>query len=219
MVLQAAAFFDMDKTLLRCNSGRLWINYLRRRGEMTRLQMIRALGWLAQYKFAVLDFEGMTKRVVAGMAGDDEAALEQKCRQWVADEVLPEVHRPARDAIERHRKDGELCIILSSSSRYVTEPLAEALGLDGVLCTRVEVEGGKFTGRIHSPVCYGRGKVYWAEQCAAEKQIDLASSWFYTDSYSDLPMLQRVGRRVVINPDPRLRRYAKRAGWTVEEWR
>ena len=217
--MQAAAFFDMDKTLLRCNSGRLWINYLRRRGEMTRLQMIRALGWLVQYKFAVLDFEGMTKRVVAGMVGDDEAELEHKCRQWVADEVLPEVHRPARERIEQHRKDGELCIILSSSSRYVTEPLAEALGLDGVLCTRVEVEGGKFTGRIHSPVCYGPGKVHWAEQFATEKQIDLASSWFYTDSYSDLPMLQRVGRRVVINPDPRLRRYARRAGWTVEEWR
>jgi len=209
----------MDKTLLRCNSGRLWITYLRRRGEMTRLEMIRALGWLMQYKFSVLDFDGITRRVVAGMAGDDEAELEQKCRQWVAEEILREVHLPAKQRIERHRKDGHLCVILSSSSRYVTEPLAEALGLDGVLCTRIEVEGGKFTGRIHPPVCYGDGKVHWAEQFAAEKQIDLAQSWFYTDSYSDLPMLRRVGQRVVINPDPRLRRFARRAGWTVEEWR
>jgi HAD superfamily hydrolase (TIGR01490 family) len=218
-MLRSAAFFDMDKTLLRCNSGRLWINYLRRRGEMTRLEMIRALGWLMQYKFAVLDFDGITRRVVAGMAGDDEAELEKKCRQWVDDEILREVHVPAKERIERHRKDGHLCVILSSSSRYVTEPLAEALGLDGVLCTRIEVQGGKFTGRIHAPVCYGTGKVHWAEQFAAEKQIDLAQSWFYTDSYSDLPMLRRVGQRVVINPDPRLRRYARRVGWTVEEWR
>ena len=89
----------------------------------------------------------------------------------------------------------------------------------GSNATQIEVQGGKFTGRIHAPVCYGTGKVHWAEQFAAEKQIDLSQSWFYTDSYSDLPMLRRVGRRVVINPDPRLRRYARRAGWTVEEWR
>jgi HAD superfamily hydrolase (TIGR01490 family) len=219
MAMRTAAFFDMDKTLLRCNSGRLWISYLRRRGEMTRVQMLRALAWLVQYKFAVLNFESVTRRVVAGMDGDDERELAEKCRHWVQDEVLREVQAAARERIERHRRDGHLCVILSSSQPYVTEPLAEALGLDGVLCTRLEVEGGKFTGRIRPPVCYGPGKVHWAEQFAAEKQIDLASSWFYSDSYSDLPMLQRVGQRVVINPDVRLRHYARRAGWTVEEWR
>src|SRR5262245_44437348 len=158
----------MDKTLLRCNSGRLWIAYLRRRGEMTRLEMIRALGWLVQYKFAVLDFDGVTRRVAAGMAGDDEAELAEKCRRWVAEEVLREVVPSARERIARHQAQGHLCLILSSSSPYVTEPLADELGLDGVLCTRLEVEGGKFTGRVQMPVCYGNGKVHWAEQFAAE---------------------------------------------------
>lgn len=208
----------MDKTLLRCNTGRLWINYLRRNGEMSRLEMVRALTWLVQYKFAVLDFDGVTRKVVRGMAGDSEDELAQKCHRWVKTEVLREVQPGARAAIERHRKDGHTCVILSSSSSYVTEPLARELGLDGVLCTRLEVAGGRFTGRVHLPVCYGHGKVHWAEQFAAERRIDLGASFFYTDSYSDLPMLRRVGKPVIINPDPRLRRYARRAGWSLEQW-
>jgi HAD superfamily hydrolase (TIGR01490 family) len=213
-----AAFFDMDRTLLRCNTGALWIRYLRRRGEMTRLEMIRAIGWLVQYKLAVLDFAGVSEKVAADMAGDSEQELVEKCREWVATEVLREVVPTARRRIEQHRAQGHPCIILSSSSRYVTEPLARELRLDGVLCTHLEVAEGRFTGRITPPVCYGPGKVQWAERFAAEKGINLARSWFYTDSYSDLPMLERVGRKVVVNPDPRLRRFARRAGWTVEAW-
>ena len=216
--MQVAAFFDMDKTLLRCNTGSLWVRYLRRRGEIGRLEMLRAFGWIVQYRFALLDFDGVTTRVVAGMAGDSEQELAEKCRQWVGEEVLPQVHPIARARIERHRGEGHLVAILSSSSPYVTEPLARELGLDAVLCTRLEVDAGRFTGRILPPVCYGLGKVQWAERFAGEHGISLEESYFYTDSYSDLPMLKRVGRRVVVNPDPRLRRYARRAGWSVEVW-
>jgi phosphoserine phosphatase len=80
------------------------------------------------------------------------------------------------------------------------------------------VADGRFTGRVLEPVCYGLGKVHWAERLAERAAIDLDGSYFYTDSYSDLPMLQRVGHRVVVNPDPRLRRFARKAGWTVEAW-
>jgi HAD superfamily hydrolase (TIGR01490 family) len=213
-----AAFFDMDWTLLRCNTGTEWVRYLRRRGEISRLQLWRALGWILQYKFAVLDFDAVTRRVVADMAGDPEAELREKCQRWVEQEVVPAVFPRARERIAEHKRRGHLCAILSSSSPYVTEPLARALDLDAVLCTRLEVDSGRFTGRVLPPVCFGPGKVAWAERLAAEHTIDLGSSWFYTDSYSDLPMLQRVGRQVVVNPDPRLRRFARRVGWAVEQW-
>jgi HAD superfamily hydrolase (TIGR01490 family) len=213
-----AAFFDMDRTLVRVNTGALWVKYLRRRREMSRLEMIRALTWLLQYKFSVLDFASVTERVAANMAGDSENELAEKCRTWVGAEVVPEVVPSARERIAHHRAEGHVCVILSSSSRYVTEPLAAELALDGVLCTRLEVADGRFTGRVTPPVCYGAGKVEWAERFAAERGVDLDASWFYTDSYSDLPMLERVGQKVVVNPDPRLRRFARRAGWTVEAW-
>ena len=67
--------------------------------------------------------------------------------------------------------------------------------------------------------CVGKGKVYWAEDLGARREVDLAQSWFYTDSYTDMPMLERVGNQVVVNPDPRLKRTAKRRGWPVQDWR
>jgi HAD superfamily hydrolase (TIGR01490 family) len=216
--MQVAAFFDMDKTLLHCNTGRLWIDYLRRRGELSRMKMLQGLTWLLRYRFALLDFDEISRRLAAEMAGESEGELADKCAQFVADKVLPEVAPLGRERIAHHRAQGHLCVMLSSSSPYVTEPLARELSLDHVLCTRLEVEAGKFTGRVLPPVCFGAGKVHWAEQFADAQKIDLGASWFYTDSYSDLPMLRRVGRQVVINPDPRLRRFARRAGWVVEQW-
>jgi HAD superfamily hydrolase (TIGR01490 family) len=216
--VRVAAFFDMDRTVLSCNSGALWVRYLRRRREMSRIEALRALRWLVEYKFAVLDFEGVTDRLVAGMAGTSEAELRKKCHDWYAEEVHAYLVPAARERVERHRQGGHLVVLLSSSSPYVTEPLARELRLDAVLCTRLEVEGDRFTGRVRAPACYGRGKVYWAEQYAREQGVDLLRSYFYTDSYSDLPMLERVGQPVVVNPDPRLRRHARRAGWETETW-
>jgi phosphoserine phosphatase len=92
------------------------------------------------------------------------------------------------------------------------------LGMDDVVSTQLEVEKGLFTGRVVGPACFGRGKVHWAEALGQKRSLDLDKSWFYTDSYTDLPMLERVGNRVIVNPDPRLRRAARQRGWVVESW-
>jgi putative phosphoserine phosphatase/1-acylglycerol-3-phosphate O-acyltransferase len=137
----------------------------------------------------------------------------------VEKEVLPLVVPGARGPIEKHRAEGHVLAILSTSPTYVTRPIAEALGIHEVISTQFEVENGQFTGRLVGPACVGKGKVHWAEDLGARLDLDLENSWFYTDSYTDMPMLERVGNRVVVNPDPRLRRTAKRRGWPVEDWR
>lgn len=213
-----AAFFDMDRTLLRCNSGTMWVKWLRRRGELSRYWQLRALGWIAQYKLAILDMESVTARVIADMKGDDEGEMRRKALEFFETEVRQHVSPIGLQALERHRREGHVVAILSTSTPYVTEPLAKHLGIEHVLCTRLGVADGKFDGTHVKPACYGAGKVFWAEKFAADNQVDLAASYFYTDSYTDLPMLQRVGIARVVNPDTRLRRYARRAGWMMEEW-
>ncbi len=213
-----AAFFDMDRTLVRANTGTLYIRWVRRRGEITRWRMLRALGWIAQYKLSILDMEAVVARLTAEMAGDDEHELAAKALDFTKEHVLPTIAPKALAALERHRREGHVVAILSSSSPYVTEPLARHLGIEHVLCTRLVVRDGKFDGTYLRPACYGAGKVHWAEAFAVERDVDLARSFFYTDSYSDLPMLERVGEARVINPDTRLRRHAKRVGWAVDEW-
>ncbi|MGZ3428691.1 MAG: HAD family hydrolase [Polyangia bacterium] len=213
-----AAFFDMDRTLLRCNSGTLWIRWQREHGAMSFYQMMRALGWLAQYKLAVLDMEAVVTKVIASMRGQPESELAAQARaffdQWVVSEVAPK----ALAAIDQHRADGHIVAILSTSTPYVVEPLARHLGIEHAICTRMNVADGRFDGTHQKPSCYGAGKVHWAEAFAREHDVDLAKSFFYTDSYTDLPMLERVGIARVVNPDTRLKRHAKRVGWQVDEW-
>ena len=186
-----AAFFDMDRTLIRVNSGTLWIRWLRSRGEISLYETVRGLGWIAQYKLALLDMESVATKVIASMRGQAEEELVRKAREFfdglIAGEVAPKA-------------------------------LAAHLGIEYAICTRINVAGGRFDGTHQAPMCYGAGMVHWAEAFAREHDVDLAKSFFYTDSYTDLPMLERVGIARVVNPDTRLKRHAKRVGWQVDEW-
>src|SRR3954453_13735571 len=141
--MKTAAFFDLDRTLVRCNSGTLWVKWMRQRGEITRWGQLRALGWIAQYKLALIDMESVVTRVIAEMKGDDEGELREKCLEFTRTQVLDHVTPQAPAALERHRKDDHVIAILSTGSPYVTEPVAKHLGIEHVLCTRFGVAGGK----------------------------------------------------------------------------
>jgi HAD superfamily hydrolase (TIGR01490 family) len=216
--MRPAAFFDMDRTLIRVNSGSLYIKWLRARGEISRLRMLQAMAWIAQYKLSVLDMETVTAKVTLTIAGERESEMIDKCMEFFRQHVEHAVAPKGLEALDAHRRDGHVVAILSSSTPYVTEPLARHLGIEHVLCTRLTIRDGLFDGTHVKPACYGSGKVHWAEAFARQHDVDLTRSFFYTDSYSDLPMLERVGVQRVVNPDTRLARHARKVGWTVEEW-
>jgi len=215
---RVGAFFDVDRTLVACNTGRLFLKYLRRRGEISFLRAVRAMGWIFKYHFSLIDLQQVAAALATEMHGVSEQEFSDRCRAWVEEEILPLLLPAALRHIERHREQGHLLAILSSSPTYITRPIAETLGLDETISTQLEVSDGQFTGKLLGPACYGAGKVHWAEKLTAERQLDLQASFFYTDSYSDMPMLERVGHQVIVNPDPRLRRTAKKRGWLVENW-
>ena len=144
--------------------------------------------------------------------------LREETDAWFAEWVAPHISEGAVQRIEEHRALGHRLVVLSAATVYVVRPLAERLNIPDYLCTYLEVEDGRFTGRLVEPVCYGPGKVLLAEQFAARQGIDLSQSTFYSDGYEDVPMLERVGHPVVVNPDRRLRRLAERRGWPVECW-
>lgn len=216
--MKTAAFFDMDRTLLRCNTGELWLQFLHQRGEISRLRLLQAMGWLLQYKLSILDIEAVSERVTRDMAGDSERQLIELSAEFLQARVLHQVAPAARQAIAAHRRQNHVVAILSSSTPYITEPLARHLQIDHVLCTRLTVQNGVFDGSYHRPACYGAGKVHYAEAFADANQVDLSHSFFYSDSFSDLPMLKRVGHARVVNPDLRLRWHALRVGWSTEQW-
>lgn len=215
---RVAAFFDIDCTVLEINSGTSWIRYLRRTGKMGLFELARAVGWTVQYKFGWLDFEAMARKVLSGYVGKEVAPLEAEVEQWFLDEVAWAITTQARHSIAEHAERGHVVALLTSATRFLSRPVARAVSVEHILCTEVEEKAGRFTGDVIEPLCYGPGKVAKAERFAADHGIDLDASFFYTDSVSDLPMLERVGEPRVINPDPRLRRRAAEAGWSVAQW-
>ena len=105
--------------------------------------------------------------------------------------------------------------IVSGATKFVVRPLAARLGIRHMLYTRLEVEDGCFTGRVVDPICFEEGKIYWLQQLIEEEGIDLAKSYFYTDSITDRPLLDLVAHPIAVNPDPMLYREAVRRSWPV----
>jgi len=214
-----AAFFDLDRTVLTRSSASLWARFEYREGRMSAAQMLRMAWWTLQYRLAIIDMAAVTRHLVEDMRGQSEAELIARSDRWFEEMVKPCIAGRAVARIHEHLTQGHVVALLTASTPYVSAPVARALGLgDHYVCTRLEVNGGTFTGRCVEPICYGPGKVYWARAFCTEYGLDLARSYFYTDSYTDLAMLEAVAHPVAVNPDARLRRHAERVGWPIERF-
>jgi putative phosphoserine phosphatase/1-acylglycerol-3-phosphate O-acyltransferase len=154
---------------------------------------------------------------VRDLAGQSEEMHVDRTTRWVAEELVRYVAEEGRAWLESHRRRGHRIALITASPRYTADPLAAALGLapEDVLATRFEVQNGRFTGRLLEPMLYGTGKVSAAMDYARRHGLNLASSFFYTDSISDLPLLETVGYPVAVNPDRPLRRLAEARGWSI----
>ncbi len=213
-----AAFFDLDLTLISVNSGKLWVQRERRRGRLNARQMLDAAVLIGMYHLGVIDMDAAVRKALDLYRGWPEQRLEQMTRQWYAEEVAHTVAPGAWAVLQTHRAAGQPRILLTSSSPYMSRVVCEHLDLDGFLCTTYEVKDGVFTGAPVLPLCYAEGKVQLAEALARERGYDLNRSYFYSDSYTDVPMLERVGQPRVVNPDLRLRWHARKRGWPVLDW-
>jgi HAD superfamily hydrolase (TIGR01490 family) len=217
MPLQPAAFFDMDNTLLNVGTGMSWVRFLRRRGEITNRLVAKAVYWSALYKLAVLDMEDVFTKMTADLEGDSEQEMLDKAEVWYRDHLVQEVALAGRVAIEAHRAAGHHVVLATGSTQYAARPVARGVGIEHVLSSVLEAKDGTFTGKA-SALCFGTHKVRLVEAWANANGVDLGRSWFYSDSFNDLPLLERVGIPIAVNPDTRLLRHARRRGWPVRYW-
>ncbi|HEX8818526.1 MAG TPA: HAD-IB family hydrolase [Archangium sp.] len=215
----AIAFFDLDKTLLAVNSGALWVRRELELGHITRMQALRASMWLARYHLGFVAMQDALRQAITHLEGLGEQYLRQRTVLFYEEQVRSQYRPGALLALEEHRSAGDRLVLLTSSSGYLSELVARDLGLDAVLCNRFEVDAaGLHTGKPLGEVCFGEGKRVHAQAYASEAGIPLSECTFYTDSYSDLPVMEVVGRPVAVHPDRRLRREALRRGWPVLSW-
>jgi HAD superfamily hydrolase (TIGR01490 family) len=209
------AFFDMDKTLIARNSGTLMMKHRYERGEIGNLDLLKGIAVYLQYKLGVLDIRSWAQSVLAEYRGKSEAEIEKQAREWFDALVEPALYPEAEQLVREHDAAGHVVAIVSGATKFVVRPLAARLGIRHMLYTRLEVEDGCFTGRVVDPICFEEGKIYWLQQLIEEEGIDLAKSYFYTDSITDRPLLDLVAHPIAVNPDPMLYREAARRGWPV----
>ena len=211
------AFFDLDRTLLDCNSARLWLSHEWREGEVSFKTGLWASYWLIRYSLGSGNIEHAIKAAVAHLEGQEESVFAERVKKWFEADVRHRLRPGAAKAIARHRQEEDAVILATSSSTYVAELARQAYVLDGAICTRFEVENGHFTGRVASSAI-GEAKAHQAQTWAAERGESLSDAYFYTDSISDLALMEMVGHPVAVNPDRALLKLARSRSWPVIDW-
>lgn len=213
----AAAFFDLDRTLISGSSAFYFALAGWRQGMIPARTLVRdGLRNLVFRLAGATDERSERTRdrilaAVEGMRREDLLALNEDIVPAVLQRVRPE----AKQLLEMHAEAGRDRYIVSASPREFVEVLARDLGLEGGIGTEAQVADGTFTGELTGPFCYGEGKATHVGKLAAERGYDLRLSFAYSDSASDLPMLEMVGHPVAVNPDSALESVAHQRGWPV----
>ncbi|MEI2701648.1 MAG: HAD-IB family hydrolase [Baekduia sp.] len=214
----AAAFFDLDRTLMSGSSGFFWARAAARAGIIGR-------GQLARHAYANIRFrlhgstdestEQVMEKVGELLAGRRARDFERLGPQVLAG-VLPRLYPQMLEIAWAHQDDGRPVYIVTAASQGTAELVASVIGFDGGLGTQFEEdENGLYTGRLVGQHTYREGKAAVMRELAEREGIDLAASYAYSDSESDLPMLRAVGHPVVVNPDTELARVAREEQWEV----
>ncbi len=214
---RAAAFFDLDKTLIEGSSAIDFARASFKRGLMSRRQLAKDL-W-ANLRFRLngstdLSTDLLRARVLDAIAGTRVVDL-MRLGPDVFATLLPRVYPEMLNEAWDHQDAGRPIYIVTAASQEMAEALANVLGFDGGIGTRSEIKDGVYTGRPEGPLTYREGKPVAMKEVAEREGIDLSESYAYSDSESDLPMLHCVGHPVAVNPDAELERVARAEGWRI----
>jgi HAD superfamily hydrolase (TIGR01490 family) len=222
------ALFDLDHTLIPFDSGTAWIRFLMRHGRLPADAEERHLEFCRLYVAGTLDIHAMHRSNMQPLLPVPRATLAQWQREFEVD-MAPRIPPASMAAVERHRANGDLCAIVTATTELIARPIARLFGIDELVATRPATVGGlpdaAFTGEIDGEPCFRHHKVSrvteWLAQRAQGSGTGLREfgrSWFYSDSISDLPLLEAVSDPVAVCPDDRLRSRALQGGWQIHDW-
>jgi HAD superfamily hydrolase (TIGR01490 family) len=211
------ALFDLDNTLLAGDSDYEWGQFLVDRGVVERAAYeAQNRAYYDQYIAGTLDIHeylGFALRPLADRAPEELARWHG---EFMRARIVPMILPAARGLVRRHLQAGDLCAVITSTNSFVTAPIAREFGVEHLIATEPERRDGRFTGRVAGIPCFRSGKLTRLDEWLAglgRRLADFETSTCYSDSHNDLPLLERVTRPVVVDPDETLAREAERRGW------
>lgn len=211
--------FDLDNTLLAGDSDYEWGQFLIAKGAVDGAHYeSKNKAFYEDYKAGRLDIYAFLAFALRPLATHPRAQLDAWHAEYMATRIEPMITQAARDLVQRHLAEADLVAVITATNSFVTGPIAKAFGIPHLIATDPEEINGRFTGEVAGTPCFREGKVarleYFLE--AHGTQLDqLDTSWFYSDSHNDLPLLEKVRHPVAVDPDPTLLAHARGKGWPV----
>jgi HAD superfamily hydrolase (TIGR01490 family) len=213
----SAAFFDLDRTLMAGSSAYHFGRAMYKAGGISRRQIARDAADQVRFRLRGSTDAGVNAlldRVMEGIKDTRVSDLARMTADTLAG-ILPRIYPQMMQVVREHQDAGRRAYIVTAASSEIAQVLAQVLAMDGAIGTRSEIRDGVYTGELDGPFVYGEGKARALREFAAAEGIELEASWAYSDSVSDLPMLEAVGNPVAVNPDAALLEVARREGWQV----
>jgi putative phosphoserine phosphatase/1-acylglycerol-3-phosphate O-acyltransferase len=215
---QIGAFFDFDGTVISGYSAFAFIEEQIKRGHLSPRELVELLGAMASFGLGKMGFSAMMLGMAQFLRGVREDSYAAFGRELFESHIARQIYPESRALVEAHLRKGHTVAIISSATPYQVEPAAHDLNIEHVLCTRLEVQKGMFTGAVVRPTCFGPGKVTAAESLVEKYGVDLDQSFFYSDSDDDIQLLERVGNPRPLNPNKKLLAIAEHRGWPVRRF-
>lgn len=210
------ALFDLDNTLLAGDSDQLWGEFLIEQGIVDHALYQRENDrFYQEYKQGTLDIHEFLAFSLKPLAEHDMATLQAWRRDFMEQKIRPIMLDQGYALLEKHRAQGHKLVIITATNQFVTAPIAEAFNVDALLATEPEIKDGRYTGQVIDPPCFQGGKVTRLKQWLTQQGLNLTSSWFYSDSHNDLPLLELSTHAIAVDPDETLQQHAEMKGWPI----
>ncbi|SER85104.1 HAD-superfamily subfamily IB hydrolase, TIGR01490 [Nitrosomonas sp. Nm51] len=211
--------FDLDNTLITGDSDFEWAQFLIEKKALDReLHEARNLEFYEQYKAGTLNIHEFLDFQLKPLSRHSRSQLEKWRCEFIKKKIKPLIAPGAKELIQSHMLDGDLCIIITATNSFVTTPIVQMLGVNNLIATNPEEKNGEFTGKVSGTPSFREGKIDRLEDWLDWHNLTWLSflqSWFYSDSLNDLPLLSKVTHPVAVDPDATLKKHAEAKGWPV----
>jgi HAD superfamily hydrolase (TIGR01490 family) len=212
----ALAIFDLDNTLISGDSDHAWGEFACEQGLVESEGFAqRNDDFYADYLRGELDIDAYLRHALSPLIGQSAETIAAWHRQFMREKIEPLLLSAAEALLDKHRRKGDVLLVITATNRFITEPIVQRLGVTELLACEGEIVEGKYTGEPSGVPSYGLGKVTRLNHWLEKTGLSLADSWFYSDSHNDLPLLSIVDHPIAVDPDDTLRAHALAHGWRI----
>jgi len=212
----ALALFDLDNTLLNGDSDFLWGEFLTEQGIVdAEIYARENQRFYEEYKNGTLDIHEFQAFSQQPLVQNKLQKMQTLRTLFMQEKIIPIMSPASFQLIEKHRNQGDTLVVITATNSFITGPITRKFGINHLIATEPEIINGKYTGKIAGTPCFQEGKVTRLNQWMKENKHTLQGSWFYSDSYNDLPLLLEAEHPVAVDADERLLNHAKLNSWSI----